>query len=73
MRIRESHLNGVPILSLQEFLRGEPVFVLVTTGKKIADDIVSNLIKNRFSNYDVIDDVFGDILLYSELRKNRSQ
>lgn len=73
LRIRESHLNGVPILSLQEFLRGEPVFVLVTTGKKIADDIVSNLIKNRFSNYDVIDDVFGDILLYSELRKNRSQ
>lgn len=58
-----SYIEEIPVISLQEYLKGKKQLLFVTVGKRATDEIVDNLKQNRYFNYGVIDDVFGDILL----------
>lgn len=58
-----SELEGIPVTSFQEFLRMKGCFVFVCVAAKAAQEIAENLKQNRYDNYGVINEIFGEQLL----------
>lgn len=63
----ESWINGIPVRQLQSYGKEKERFVLVTVGEKIAAEIVTSLEQNGYTNYEVLSDIFGDLLLWQYL------
>ncbi len=63
----ESWINGIPVRRLQSYGKEKERFVLVTVGEKIAAEIVTSLEQNGYTNYEVLSDIFGDLLLWQYL------
>lgn len=58
-----SQIEGIPVISLQDFLREKEAFLLVTVGRTFAEEIANGLQQNGYSHYAVLDDIYGDALL----------
>lgn len=55
-------LKQIPVITLQRFLQEKKCHLLVTAGKKNKDEIVDFLHKNNYLNYEVIEEIFWNML-----------
>lgn len=63
MEGNETHIEGIPVVPLENFSEKKDYFLLVTVGKKIAEEIAMHLNQNGYTNYEVIHELFGEMLL----------
>lgn len=61
-----SQIDKIPVISLEEFLEKKNCFLLITVGNKIAKEIESNLKQTGCSNYQLLDNSFGEEILWKE-------
>lgn len=64
MEGNEVQIEGVPVVPLENYSGEKDCFLLVTVGKEIAVEIAEHLNHNGYTNYEVISELFGEILLY---------
>lgn len=63
----EAAIDGIQVMPLDVFSKKkESIFLFVTVMKKYADEIEDSLLKINYKNYEVIDDIFGQLLLWKE-------
>lgn len=57
-----SQVEGIPVISSTEFLREKNCFLLITVGNKIAREIADSLKEKGYSNFELLDNSFGEEL-----------
>lgn len=55
-----SQIDKIPVISLKEFLEKKNCFLLITVRNKIAKEIESNLKQIGYTNYQLLDNSFGE-------------